>query len=58
MKWQLASRKIAVSRFNRLKEWPWRFILEVGASADLNRNKRYTRTSGVPFFFMIMAASF
>jgi hypothetical protein len=33
MKWQVGSNKKAVSRFYRLKEWPWRFTLK-GESAD------------------------
>ena len=27
MEWQAVSNKIVVSRFYRLEEWPWRFIL-------------------------------
>jgi hypothetical protein len=34
MKWQVGSNKIAVSRFYRLREWPWRFILKGEAAED------------------------
>jgi hypothetical protein len=33
MKWQVGNNKIVVSRFYRLEEWPWRFILK-GEVAD------------------------
>jgi len=43
MKWQEVRNKIAVSRYCRLKEWPWRFI-SLGAAAEnpLDCKKRYT----------------
>jgi hypothetical protein len=43
MKWQSVCNEIAVSRFYRLKEWPWRVILKgVAAENSLDRIKRYT----------------
>ena len=34
MKWQVGSNKIVDSRFYRLREWPWRFILKGEAAED------------------------
>jgi hypothetical protein len=43
MKWKAVCNKMAVSRFYRLKEWPWRFILTgVAAENFPDRMKRYT----------------
>jgi hypothetical protein len=43
MKWQVVRNKIAVSRYYRLKEWPWRFIaLGVAAVYSLDCKKRCT----------------
>jgi hypothetical protein len=43
MKWQEVRNKIAISRYCRLKEWPWRFI-SLGAAAEnpLDCKKRCT----------------
>jgi hypothetical protein len=43
MKWQVCKHKFEVSRFYRMKEWPWRFILkEEAAESFLDEKKRYT----------------
>jgi hypothetical protein len=36
MKWQGERHNIAVSRFYRLKEWPWRFILKGEAAGSFS----------------------
>jgi hypothetical protein len=43
MKWQAVFNKMALSRFYRLKEWPWKFIFSGLAAENFpDRMKRYT----------------
>ena len=54
MKWQVVRNKIAVSRYYRLKEWPWRFISRGGCRREpAGLREKVHLKRGVPFFFVV-----
>ncbi|KPJ98391.1 MAG: hypothetical protein AMJ60_08420 [Desulfobacterales bacterium SG8_35] len=52
MKWRLVCNNIGVSRFFRLKEWPWRLILRGAAARKLSGSNEKVHLNKRCAFFL------